>query len=90
MKKLLSYIFLILLAILSVGPFIWLLSTALKSPEENIFSYPPVFIPQHITFSNFTGVWNQVSFGNYLWNSIIVSVFTIILNLVLSALAVIH
>ncbi|MDD3174722.1 MAG: carbohydrate ABC transporter permease [Herbinix sp.] len=86
-KKILSHIFLLILSIISVGPFIWLVSTALKSPNEDIFSYPPIFIPSHPTIENFIGVWNKVPFGDYIWNSIIVSIFTILLNLVLSSLA---
>lgn len=86
-KKTLSHIFLLILSIISVGPFIWLTSTALKSPNEDIFSYPPVFIPSQPTIENFIGVWNKVPFGDYIWNSVIVSVFTILLNLILSSLA---
>jgi putative chitobiose transport system permease protein len=86
-RKLLSHVFLILMAIISVGPFMWLLSTALKSPEENIFSYPPEFIPKHPTLFSFVDVWTKVPFGDYIINSFIVAIFTIILNLLLSALA---
>ena len=86
-KKILAHLFLLILSIISVGPFIWLISTAMKSPNEDIFSYPPVFIPSQPTIENFIGVWNKVPFGDYLWNSIIVSIFTILLNLVLSSLA---
>jgi len=86
-KKFISHIFLLILSIISVGPFIWLISTALKSPNEDIFSYPPSFIPSEPTVQNFIGVWNSVPFGAYIINSVIVSVFTILLNLILSALA---
>jgi len=87
LKKISSYIFLIFISIISVGPFIWLLSTALKSPDENIFSYPPVFMPEHATLANFAGVWGKVPFGAYILNSTIVAIITILLNLTLSALA---
>jgi len=46
-----------------------------------------VFIPEHFTLSNFSGVWNDSPFGLYIINSFIVAFFTIILNLILSALA---
>lgn len=77
----------IILAIISIGPFLWLLSTALKSPNEDIFAYPPVLIPQNITFQNFVGVWKQIPFMAYIINSFIVSGITVFLNLLLSALA---
>jgi len=59
----------------------------MKSGEENIFAYPPVLIPEHPTFENFIGVWNQVPFLGYIYNSVVVSVITIVLNLILSSLA---
>lgn len=86
-KRFFSHIFLIILSIISVGPFLWLVSTAMKSPEEDIFSVKPEFIPAHPTFENFIGVWNKVPFDAYIWNSLVVAVFTILLNLILSSLA---
>lgn len=80
-------VFLILFAIIFTIPFVWLLSTALKSPSENIFSYPPQFIPQQITINNFTEVWNTIPMARYFINSIIVAIFSIVLNLVFSSLA---
>ena len=79
--------FLIFISFLSLFPFLWLISTALKGIDENIFQYPPVFIPQHITFDNFTGVWKQIPFLLYFFNSMIVAGFTVILNLIFSSLA---
>ena len=86
-KRIFSHIFLIAVTILSIGPFLWLISTALKSPQENIFSYPPKFIPDMITFQNFIDAWNMVPFMSYIINSCIVAILTIILNLVFSSLS---
>ncbi len=78
---------LILVSLLSIFPFLWLLSTALKGPDENIFQYPPEFFPKFPTWDNFSGVWKQIPFMLYFWNSMIVAGFTVLLNLILSALA---
>ena len=78
---------LITVSLLSIFPFLWLLSTALKGADENIFQYPPVFFPESPTLANFKGVWNQIPFMLYFLNSMIVAGFTVILNLILSALA---
>ena len=86
-KSIFSHSFLIFMTIISIGPFLWLISTALKSKNENIFAYPPRFIPQHITFENFIGVWQQIPFDLYIWNSTVVTVLTIILNLLFASLA---
>lgn len=86
-KSLSIHSVLIIMSILSIFPFLWLISTALKGPDENIFQYPPVFIPQNPTWENFTGVWKQIPFMAYFWNSLIVAGFTVLLNLIFSALA---
>ncbi len=86
-KKISIYFILIFFAIIFVGPFLWLLSTAVKSPAENIFSYPPKLIPEQFTLSNFTEVWNAIPLGRYFINSIIVAVISIVLNLIFSSLA---
>lgn len=91
LKKNLSNIFihvvLIVTSLLSIFPFIWLVSTSLKGVNEDIFAYPPIFIPQDFTWLNYIEVWQRVNFMGYFWNSIIVAVLTVILNLVLSSLA---
>ncbi len=86
-KGFISHSFLIFMSIISVFPFIWLISTALKGMDENIFAYPPVFIPKSFTFENFIGVWNQIPFMLYFFNSLIVAGFTVVLNLIFSSLA---
>jgi putative chitobiose transport system permease protein len=78
---------LIVISLLSIFPFLWLFSTALKGAGENIFQYPPVFFPKAPTLDNFTGVWKQIPFLLYFWNSMVVAGFTVALNLILSSLA---
>ena len=86
LKTLSTHSFLIFASLLSIFPFLWLISTALKGSGENIFAYPPVMIPKEPTFENFTGVWKQIPFMLYFWNSLVVSGVTVILNIILSAL----
>ncbi len=86
-KGITIHTFLILMSFISLFPFLWLISTALKGADENIFAYPPVFIPEHFTFENYKGVWKQIPFLVYFFNSFVVAGFTVILNLILSSLA---
>lgn len=86
-KKISTHSILILVSILSIFPFLWLISTALKGPDENIFQYPPVFIPKQFTWANFTGVWKEIPFLLYFFNSMVVAGVTVVLNLIFSALA---
>lgn len=87
LKGFTAHTFLIIMSFLSLFPFLWLTSTALKGIDENIFQYPPAFIPQDLTFNNFIEVWKQIPFLTYFANSFIVAAFTVILNLIFSSLA---
>ncbi len=82
-----THFILILVSILSIFPFLWLISTSLKGAGENIFAYPPNLIPTDFTFENYVGVWNRVNLFGYFVNSMIVAVGTVVLNLLLSSLA---
>lgn len=81
------HLILIFTSLLSIFPFIWLISTSLKGNAENIFAYPPKIIPTDFTWQNYIGVWHQVDFMAYFVNSMIVAGFTVFLNLLLSSLA---
>jgi putative chitobiose transport system permease protein len=87
MKKFAQYTVLVLLTLVAIGPFLWLLSTALKGSGENIFAYPPRFIPQQPTLNNFVAVWQKVPMLQFFINSTVVTLLTIFLNLSLSVLA---
>ena len=86
-SKTLIHTILIITSLLSIFPFIWLMSTSFKGVNEDIFSYPPTIIPQDFTFANYIDVWHKVNFVGYFMNSMIVAALTVILNLVLSSLA---
>lgn len=86
-KNIWTHIILILVSLISIFPFIWLLSTSLKGSGENIFAYPPVMIPHDFTFANYVGVWHKVDLMRYFVNSMIVAGGTVLLNLILSSLA---
>ncbi len=87
MKKFLHYSLLVLLAASALAPFLWLFSTALKGVEENIFAYPPQFIPQQPTLQNFANAWTKVPMPWFFLNSLAVTFLTIAFNISLSVLA---
>ena len=80
------YLLLILFAILTAGPFYWILKTSLEI-SKNVFKYPPDLIPFPITFENYSGVWKVLELGKYYINSIILAGIGTFLN-VLFALMV--
>jgi putative chitobiose transport system permease protein len=75
------------IALVMLFPLLWLISTALKSPTENILQSPPQLLPASPTLDNFSRVWQSLPFGQYLFNSTLVSVLTVGLNLLFCALA---
>jgi putative chitobiose transport system permease protein len=83
----LRYAGLLLMVVLTIGPFLWLLSTALKSPSENIHAFPPALLPAEPTLGNFARVLESQPFGRYLMNSVLVAALAVGCNLLLSSLA---
>lgn len=75
------------IALVTLFPLLWLISTALKSPTENIFQSPPQLLPSQPTLNNFSQVWQSLPFGQYLYNSTLVAFLTVGLNLLFCALA---
>ena len=81
------YLLLGAIALVMLLPLLWLVSTAFKSPTEDIFQFPPRLIPAQPTLKNFIKVWNSNPFGQYLFNSVLVAVLTVALNLLFCSLA---
>jgi len=86
-RNVITYLLLAVLALLMLFPLLWLLSTALKSPTEDIFGFPPPLLPKQPTLSNFSTVWQNNPFGRYLFNSTIVALVTVFFNLLFCSLA---
>ncbi|MEH7178603.1 carbohydrate ABC transporter permease [Neobacillus vireti] len=72
-----SYIILIILALVFVFPFLWMISTAFKLPSE-AYIMPPKLLPETFTLDNFIQGWQYADFTIYTWNTILVTVLTTI------------
>ncbi|MCM3715827.1 carbohydrate ABC transporter permease [Halalkalibacter oceani] len=77
--KLLRAISLICIVIIFAMPFVWMMSTSLKSLGETII-FPPKWIPADFHWSNFEKAWNSGPFLRFFVNSILVSVGILILQ----------
>ena len=87
LKTILIYGLLGAIALVTLFPLLWLISTALKSPTENILQSPPQLLPSQPTLNNFVRVWRSLPFTQYLYNSTLVAVLTVGLNLLFCSLA---
>ncbi len=72
MRKALAYTLAIGLSLLFAIPFLWSLSTALKSPEE-VFAYPPKWIPDPAHWDNFSKAWTSQPFDLWVFNTLFVT-----------------
>ncbi|MFJ9927962.1 MULTISPECIES: carbohydrate ABC transporter permease [Streptomyces] len=86
-ELILRYVLLIVVLALTVGPFVWQLSTSLKGPTEDIFSSPPKFLPSHPTLHNYERVSATIPVWDYALNSLKVAAANVVTNCVGSALA---
>ncbi len=78
---------LLLLALLLLLPLLWLLSTSLKGPTENIFTSPPALLPAAPSLEAYRKLFAEQPMATYLLNSTIVSALAVVANLLFCSLA---
>jgi multiple sugar transport system permease protein len=84
--KLFSYILLTLGALIMIVPFIWMVSTSLKS-QQQLFAWPPKWIPNPFVWSNYTEVLRKINFGLYGWNTLKITTAVTVGRLVICSMA---
>jgi multiple sugar transport system permease protein len=84
--KVTAYIVATAFAILVIVPFLWVLTTALKTPAE-ISVWPPRFLPSRLTLENFSQILLKEDFVRYMFNSLVVSLGSMFCILLTSSLA---
>jgi multiple sugar transport system permease protein len=77
---------LFLLSVIMVAPILWTISTSLRTPAQS-FSLPPKWLPTDWAWENYTAVFDQIPFFREILNSFIVTVGTMIGQLVTASLA---
>ncbi len=78
---------LILLALAVLVPLLWLVSTSLKGPAEDIFTSPPALLPAQPSLEAYGRLFQDNPLGRYLLNSTIVSLVAVAANLLFCSLA---
>jgi multiple sugar transport system permease protein len=82
----LSMLFLIILAILTLMPFLWVVSTSLRTPSQS-FTVPPQWIPVDMDFSNYARVFEEIPFFLQIGNSFFITFMVVAGQLTTAALA---
>jgi multiple sugar transport system permease protein len=80
-QRAITYVCLIGVSISFLIPFVWLVLSALKQSDE-IFVFPPVWIPKHFEWHNFVDAMTEVPFGQYAINTLIIAVLNVVGNVI--------
>lgn len=81
-KSLLYWLVLLPLAVLNLFPFAVMFFTAIK-PRDELFVFPPVWLPTHFAWHNFADMWVETHFGQALVNSLVVSISATVVTILL-------
>lgn len=84
--RILAYVALGLLAVIALVPFVWMLSSSVKT-NETIFSEPLQLIPNHPQWSNYSRLWSELPIGRWIFNSAYIVVIAVLGRLVFTATA---
>ena len=83
-RKILTYVILASGAFISLLPFIWMISTSLKSLGEALGTS---FFPSTLHFENYIEAWDRALFSDYFINTIIITSITLAGEITFSVLA---
>jgi ABC-type glycerol-3-phosphate transport system permease component len=82
--RIVGYVFLIALALVSVGPLVWMVLTSLK-PASEVFVGS--LLPRHPQLDAYLYVFQNLGIGSYFLNSVVVTGITVVGVIVVSSLA---
>ena len=85
-RNALTHLVLLLGAAAMLLPFVWMISTSVKPPDQ-LFTVPPTWIPHTVVLDTYAKAMGAGNFGRYAMNSLILAVANVITNVGLSALA---
>lgn len=82
----LTYVFLIVMAVIILFPFYWMISSSLKSLEEYRWSVPSLW-PQRVLWNNYAEAFSAANLGQLFLNTAYVGIVSTLLSLVITVLS---
>jgi multiple sugar transport system permease protein len=79
-------LFLLILLILIIMPFLWMVGTSFMNTGESL-SFPPKFVPDNPTLVQYQTLFSKLNFSRNFLNSLIVALLVTILSLFVNSLA---
>jgi multiple sugar transport system permease protein len=84
--KIIAYVALSLLALIAIVPFIWTLSSSVKT-IDTIFNKPWQIIPPHPQWSNYSRIWHELPMDRWIFNSTYIVILAVIGRLIFTSMA---
>ena len=85
-QKILFYLVLLVMTFIYIGPFLFSLSISFNA-EQDVFSWPIKLLPEKWTLGNYQRVWQDLPFGQWLFNSFIITLIQTVTNVFFASLA---
>jgi multiple sugar transport system permease protein len=86
LTKTILYVLLVIGAMISLMPMIWMLSASVM-PTGEASAYPPRFFPSTVTFSHYAELFTRLNLGRYLFNSAFIALTVTAVSLVINSMA---
>ena len=84
--RILMYVLLICLTVITLIPLLWMLSASLKIDRE-VFSIPIRCIPENPQWSNYVKIWSKIPLSTFTFNTIKLTVIITIIQVLTSSFA---
>lgn len=85
-KKILLYTFLVITGLMTLAPFVWMVSASLMY-DGHASTYPPRFIPDIVTFFQFENLFSRLNVARNFINSLALSTIVTIVSLFFNSMA---
>jgi multiple sugar transport system permease protein len=77
LPRLAAFITLLVGAVIFSVPFLWTVSTALKTNDQ-VFAVPPVWVPAPVEWTNFERAWTELPFTRFVGNTVLVTLLALV------------
>lgn len=86
MKKIILHLILILIGVITIIPFVWMLSASFMY-DGHASVFPPRFIPDEFTFVQYERLFERMSIARNFINSLVLSILVTLISLTLNSMA---
>ncbi len=84
LREILKYLLLVLMAFSFMFPFLWMFTSAIKTPSQ-VFTVPPIWFPRPALWKNFGEAWVMYPFTLWLYNTVVKYAIPVTIGTVVSS-----